>query len=80
MREAEAGDGDDDDDERDALRMQVLQSISILAPAYGAALVEPHAERIGEGVAGLLGVLDAEAGDGASGGACSSGHQGRRAA
>ena len=77
MREAEAGDGDDDDDERDALRMQVLQSISILAPAYGAALVEPHAERIGEGVAGLLGVLDAEAGDGASGGACSSGHQGR---
>ena len=33
----------DDDDDRMALRLQVLQSLSILAPAYGHKVLAPHA-------------------------------------
>ena len=40
--------------EEEWVRLQALQSVAILAPAFGARALAPHAEAVGEGMAELL--------------------------
>ena len=44
----------DDDHETRTTRLQVLQSLSILSPTYGVAVLEPHADKLGEALGDML--------------------------
>ena len=53
-------DAEESEDEAAATRLQVLQSIAILTPAYGAAALAPHASKVGEALGDILGGLSGQ--------------------